>query len=150
MCCLYGEKVDLSVQKFTIKCFQVGAGKQKCSASKGANIVEVRYSKGIKRITFQHKICLEISCMTNDIDNRSRSRLRTIKLSEKELFQSPKQSQPKQVVCKGNITAYCLLKEDKHVQENCSKCTTGIKSPECPVSVETGKPLCLLFKLSEV
>lgn len=72
MCCLYGEKVDLSVQKFTIKSFQVSAGKQKCSASKGADFVTVRCSEGIKKITFQPKIYLETFCLTIDTDSRAR------------------------------------------------------------------------------
>lgn len=74
MCCLYGEKVDLSVQKFTNKSFQVWAGKQKRSASKGADFVKVRCSEGIKKIPFNPKIYLETFFLTIDTDSRGKSR----------------------------------------------------------------------------
>ena len=71
-----------------------------------------------------------------------------IQVTEKESFLSPKLSQPKKVVFKGNITAYRLLKEDKCTQAICGRGTARIKSPECRGSIGMGRPLCLLFKLS--
>jgi len=67
---------------------------------------------------------------------------------EKESFPSLKLSQPKQVVCKGNIIAYCSSKEGKSTQEICGKGTARIKCPKCHISTEMERPLCLLFKLS--
>jgi len=74
ICDVCMERVDLSVQNFTIKSFQVWAGKEKHSSSKEADFVKISCSEAIKKLTFESKICLEIFCLSPDIESRGRSR----------------------------------------------------------------------------